>query len=93
MPANFIPYGTARDGFAITRSDTVDVVGDSANTKLYKSVLVHNRSAGGDVKVTTVDGTDLTVFIAQGDVFPLAVRRVWLTGTTPTALVGLIHKD
>lgn len=81
------------DGFPITRSDSTDIVADPGNTRLYKHCLVHNRGAGGDVKVTTVQGTDLTVYIAQGDIFPLAVKRVWLTGTTPTTLVGIVGKE
>lgn len=81
------------DAFVITKSDSVDISGDANNTKGYKHCLVHNLDAGGNVKVTTINGTDITVYIAQGDVFPLEVRRIWSTGTAPINLVAIVGKS
>jgi len=80
------------DAFNITKSDTLDIISDANNTKGHKHCLVHNRDAGGEVKVTTINGTDITVYIAQGDVFPLEVKRIWSTGTIPTNLVAIVGK-
>ena len=93
MAAQSLNVIQGHDGFVITKSDSLDIVSDGNNTHGYTFCLVHNLDAGGNVKVTTVNGTDLTVYIAQGDIFPLAVKRVWSSGTTPTNLVAIVGKN
>lgn len=99
MAAQTISAGQAQDAFIITPSDTVDIVADPNNLKLYKTVFVHNPSAGATVRVLPADGgkdnnTPVTIYIAQGDVFPMAVRRVYNTSPTPPAgLIGLVTKQ
>lgn len=47
-------------------------------------------NASGNLNGTTLSRVPLTVFIEQGDVFPLAVSRVYAsTPTPPAGLVGL----
>lgn len=44
----------------------------------------------GDVKVTSITGDVVTfVGVPAGMVLPIRVKRVWATGTTATAIVGL----
>lgn len=84
----------ASDAFSITKSDTDDIVDDPNNSaNLYKFCYVHVVGASGDVKVTTVDGTDVTVYGTQGSVIPLLVRRVWSTGTTAGNLVAFVGRN
>jgi hypothetical protein len=41
--------------------------------------------AEGNVKVTTVGGTDQTLSVVTGTYIPIGVRRVWDTGTSLAA--------
>lgn len=86
------PSLQADDGFVLTPSDSLNVVSDPNNSiQLYQFVYVKNNSAtAGSVKVTTVHGTDLTLYINAGAIEPIAVRRVWSTGTTATPLIGYV---
>lgn len=68
--------------FAITPDDNTDL-----------SILARGIYVGtsGDVKVTMADGTTVTFgALAAGVVHPLAVKRVWSTGTDATGIKGLI---
>ncbi len=80
------------DAFVLTPSDTLDVSADPNNTAdNYSWVYVKNSTnAGGSVKVTTVHGKDVTVFIPAGGVETLAVKRVWSTPTPPATLLGYV---
>jgi hypothetical protein len=49
-----------------------------------------NVATPGTVRVMTKDGTTGTVFVEEGTVFPLRVRRVWATDTTATGICGLV---
>jgi hypothetical protein len=64
---------------AITPSDTADSVN-------YRAVYV---GGAGNLKVTTKTGTDTTLAVIAGQVIPIAVTRVFSTGTTATGIVGL----
>lgn len=68
------------DGAAITPNDSAD---------LAQATRGLNVGTGGSVRVTTVDGADLTLQIAAGIVFPIRAKRIWATGTTATVIVGL----
>lgn len=86
---------TFEDAFAITPSDTVDIVGDAGNVEGYTHCYVMNVAAGATVRVLpagSISGTPVTVYIPQGEVCPLAVRRVYNTTPTPPAgLIGLVN--
>lgn len=69
-----------KDATAITPSDTVDIV--KAGSPLYIGVT-------GDVKVTTMMGTDVTFTAHPVGYMPVLVRRVWDTGTTATNINSL----
>ena len=48
-----------------------------------------NVAQAGSVRVTTLGGDTVTVFVAAGGVFPLRASRIWATGTTATGIVAL----
>lgn len=73
---NSPPYG----GFDITPNDATDL---STVTRAL------NVGVSGNVHVTLLDNTEVTLFLQSGGVFPLRVKRVWAAGTTAGALVGL----
>jgi len=44
----------------------------------------------GNVRVTTVNGHDVTfVGVAAGTILPVSIKRVWTTSTTATNIIGL----
>lgn len=70
-----------QNGAAVTPDNGVDLT-DNARA-LY-------IGGTGAVKVTTVGGDDLTFTAVQaGSLLPVAVRRVWATGTTATTILAL----
>lgn len=43
----------------------------------------------GVCKVTALDGNDVVIYLPQGVIVPIAVSRVWSTGTDATGVIGL----
>ncbi|NUA26097.1 spike base protein, RCAP_Rcc01079 family [Cupriavidus basilensis] len=88
MPPNdrFATYAKTLTGpsetyFAITPHDTNDFA------EVANSIRV---GTGGDVAAVRLDGTAVTFKnVAAGEMLPIRARRVNLTGTTATDLVGL----
>lgn len=71
----------AGDGFAITPSNSVDFTTDAA--AIYVGVT-------GNIVLETTKGTVLTfVGVPAGAILPIDTRRVNVTGTTATNLIGL----
>jgi len=65
-----------------------------AITKADSDLSVPQRSlfigTGGNVRVTTVNGHDVTFLnVASGTVLPVTVKRVWSTSTTAGNIIGL----
>jgi hypothetical protein len=74
------------DAVAITPSNTVDLA------QVTRALHAHGAGSHHDVAVTLAndpDGTSVVLSIAKGDVLPIRVKRVWVTGTTATTIVGL----
>lgn len=68
------------DAVAITPSDTVNLT----------TAAVIYVGTGGNVVVTTAQGTQVTFTGVQGGtVIPVQVLRVWNTNTTASGLVGV----
>jgi hypothetical protein len=90
-----IPHGKAQDAFAITPSDTLNIVADAGNVQLYAHCFVHNVATGAPVRVLPADSdVPVTIFIAQGATSDLAVKRVYAsTPTAPVGLIGIITKQ
>jgi hypothetical protein len=44
----------------------------------------------GNIKVTTVAGTDRTIAVAAGADLQVGIVRVWATGTTATGIVAFV---
>ena len=86
----------ATDRFNVMQSGLASPAANIADVSLHDSNLLdppcralHVKTTSGLVKVTTVDGTTATVYIAQGQVFPIRARVVWSTGTTAIGVVAL----
>lgn len=74
----FAPYWRAR---ALTPSDTANL--DSPTRALYVG-------GAGNASVVLQDGATVTLTgLLVGTIYPVRVKRVNLTGTTATNLVGL----
>ncbi len=73
--------GVATGGAAVTPSDSEDLA------FVARALWV---GGAGDVKVATANG-DVLVFagVAAGSVLPVAVKRVYATGTTATNVLAL----
>lgn len=68
------------NGIDVTPSDTVDI--DPAGTTLYIGV-------SGNIKVTMMNGNDLTFVNHPVGYFPGVVKKVFATGTTATNIIAL----
>lgn len=72
----------ATDAISITPSDSTDL------SKAVRGIYV---GATGNVKVDMIDGSTVTfTALAAGVIHPLAVSRVYATGTTASNIVGVI---
>ena len=70
-------------------SDAQSVTVSDTTTKLYDGIYV---GTGGDVKVTTVGGTDVTFAgVPGGTILPLGITKIWSTGTTASSIVGFFN--
>lgn len=75
-------HGPADHGFAVAPNDAVDLA------EVARAIYV---GGAGALRVVTASGADLTLAgLASGTVLPVRVRRIMATGTTATALVGLV---
>ncbi|MGD1882781.1 MAG: hypothetical protein ACFB11_10750 [Paracoccaceae bacterium] len=63
---------------AITPDDAADIAIVSRGLNVAES---------GAVRVTTLRGDTVTLFVGAGVVFPLRARRIHATGTTATGIV------
>ena len=73
---------SARDAFAITPSDSTDLV------DIPKAIYV---GATGNVVALLVDDTSSVTFVGvqAGTILPIRPKRVFATGTTASSLVAL----
>ena len=69
--------------------DRAAAITPSDGTDLAAATRAINVSDPGYVKVTTVGGDTVTLYVAGGVIFPIRALRVWATGTTATEIVGL----
>lgn len=74
----------ARDAVAVTVSDTVA----DPNGPFYS---LYVGVAAGAIKLTTLDGNDVTLTAVPLGILKIGCSRVWSTGTTTTAalIIGL----
>ncbi len=73
---------SARDAFAITPSDSTDLV------DIPKAIYV---GAAGSLVCTLVDDTSSVTFVGvqAGSILPIRAKRVFSTGTTAASLLAL----
>lgn len=75
--------------FTATPSDTLFVSSDPNNTNQFGYVYLHNTAAGATVRVLAVDDSVAqTIYIPQGGIFPVMVKKIF--ATSPVAPAGLI---
>ena len=74
--------GPIESGFAVTPDDNNDLT--------YQTRYLY-AGVSGDVKATLAHDGSTVVFksLAAGVLHPIAVSRVWATGTTATNILGL----
>lgn len=72
--------GPATKIAAVTPSDSAD---------LNPPCVALAITTAGNVKVTAVDGGTETFAVTAGQILPVAVSRVWSTGTTATGIIAL----
>ena len=83
------PYGSdvvkyAVDAFLVTPHDS---------NELSEVTRAISFGTAGTLKITTEDGTDITIpsgALAVGIMHPIGARRIWSTGTTVTNIVGYV---
>jgi hypothetical protein len=75
--------GFARDVIPVTPNDGADLPGGVA-------ICLRVTGNAGDIKVTTVAGTDRTIAVAAGADLQVGIVRVWATGTTATGIVAFV---
>lgn len=68
------------DAFAVTPSDTQD---------LPFVTRCLNVSQTGPVRMLTKSGSEVTLTVTAGIPFPVRARRIFATGTSAGAIVGL----
>jgi hypothetical protein len=74
----------------VTPSDTVNIPNPSVPDESPNEGNVLYVGFGGDLKVTTVSGDDITFYnIQDSTFFPVQVVRVWATGTTAQDIIAL----
>lgn len=83
-----------REELLFTRNAFVPVADDAVDIDPLVKFGFLYVGTGGDVKVTTIDGTDIMFTnVPSGSLLggsvPLAIRRVWLTDLTAADLVVL----
>lgn len=75
---------------AVTYEDAVAVTKDDATADPAGPFAGFLCTAAGNVKVTTIRGTAVVIpSMTVGQLVPLAISRVWSTGTAGT-VVGLV---
>ena len=79
MSAAFVQAKPFNHAFAITPADGADITVPGA--EIFVKVA-------GDLKITTVGGDTVTLAVPVGHL-PVAVSRVFSTGTTATGISGI----
>jgi hypothetical protein len=80
---------TYKGGAAVTPSDSQD--DPALNTAAAVGgcfAALEATTGAGLVKVTTLDGSVMTVYLPLGLIKPLEVKRVWASVTAATGIVG-----
>ncbi len=83
MPTLLSNEGPMLGGAPVTPSDTTDL------PRVTRGIII---TVLGTVKVTMADDSVISFLsgsLAIGVVHPLAVRRIWSTGTAATGIFGL----
>jgi hypothetical protein len=80
MAQSLFPSLQGSEGFAITASDTLDIFNDPGNLTGVSHVFLHNRSAGGDVRV-----------MPAGQRVPPVITLTGTAGTANITIKGIAY--
>jgi hypothetical protein len=80
----------ARQAVGVTPSDANNIPNPTSPDGVPNQGNVLYVGFGGDLKVTTAAGDDITFYnIQDSTFFPVQVVRVWATGTTAQDIIAL----
>lgn len=85
MADAFAEFRSGLESPAIRVSEVIP----SDTSDLPEASRAINVAQSGTLRVTTVEGTTATIFVAAGIAFPIRVTRIWNTDTTATNIVAL----
>ena len=83
-------YATGFGGYVLPNVVPTDAIAITpADSDLSEAIMGLHVGVGGNIRVTTIDGTDVTlVNVGTGATVALGIKRVWTTNTTASSLVG-----
>lgn len=98
MPVKSVfPALQATSAFAITPSDTVNIISDAGNTEGVSAVFLHCTGTSGTARVLPAGqtGTEvpITVYLTQGQTLPLFIKRLYATSPAPPTCIGFYAKS
>lgn len=82
------PFANYTPGLESPAIHAVEIVPDDS-TDVATPTRALNVAVDGMVRVTTLGGDTVSLFVAAGGTFPIRAQRVWATGTTATGIIGL----
>lgn len=85
------PFSTYATGLNGPATDLMPVTPDDGNDLGQIPVALY-VAGGGVLRIQTVDGSDVTLPVADHVTLPVGVRRVYATDTTATDIFGYIVK-
>lgn len=88
MAATQIDSDSRKDLFSDTLIDLDALKSDTVALTVKPRAFMAN--VAGNVKITDVQGTAITLTVLAGIVYPIRPTILWSTGTTATGLIGLL---
>lgn len=85
-------YSTGNGGYTLPNVVPTDLVTITpADADLAEPIMGLHVGGGGNVRVTTLDGTDCILYnVGTGATIALGIKRVWATNTTATLMAGYL---
>lgn len=81
-------YEKYQSGLESPASRAFEIVPDD-NTDLSVATRAVSVAETGFVRLTTINGDLVRIFVAAGVPFPIRAARIWSTDTTATGIVGM----
>ena len=71
-------------------ADTVILITPSNSVNLPEMVRAIRATAGGNIRMITARGDDVTCAFGAGETRPIRANKIFATGTTATGIEGMI---